>query len=73
LETAAVFENVFFGVPFGETKIEKLFAVLIGNAAEFGTEAVDEPGELCEGGHLEDAEALDVALGPGGRCADVEA
>jgi len=46
LETAAVLEYVFFGVPFGEAEIENLFAVLIRNAAGFGAEAVDEPGEF---------------------------
>ncbi len=30
LEAATVFEDVFFGVPFGEAQIEDFFAVLIG-------------------------------------------
>jgi hypothetical protein len=33
---------------------------------------VDEPRELCEGGHLEDTNAADFAFGPGGHCAGVE-
>jgi len=46
LEAAAVFEDVFFGVPVGVAEIENFFAVLIRNTARFGAEAVDEPGEF---------------------------
>ena len=66
MEAAAVFEDVFFGVPFGETEIENIFPDLAGNAPGFGAEAMDEPGELCKSGHLEDVDALDVSLDPGG-------
>ena len=41
METAAVFEDVFSSIPVGETQIEDLFAVLIGDAAELGAETVD--------------------------------
>jgi len=41
LEAAAVFKDVFFGVPFGETQIEDFFAVLIGDATGLGAETVD--------------------------------
>ena len=46
LEAAAVFEDVFLGVPFGEAKIENSFAALTANTAGLGAEAVDEPGEF---------------------------
>ena len=45
-ETAAVLQNVFSTVPFRETEVEDLFAVLVGNTAGFDAEAVDEPGEF---------------------------
>ncbi len=45
MEAAAVFEDVFFGVPIGETEIEDFLGVLIGDAARLGAEAVDEPGD----------------------------
>jgi len=41
LETQAVFEDVFSGIPVGETQIEDFFAVLIGDPAGLGAEAVD--------------------------------
>ena len=65
MEAAAVFQDVFFGVPFGETKTENFFAVLIGNAARLSTEAVDEPREFGEFGDLEDLNASHVTLDPG--------
>jgi hypothetical protein len=46
LEAAAVFEDVVAGVPVGEAEIEDFFAVQIGDAAGFGAEAVEEPGEF---------------------------
>src|SRR5205814_885836 len=46
LEAAAVFEDVFFGVPFGEAEIENSFAALTADTAGLGAEAVDEPGEF---------------------------
>ena len=46
LEAAAVFEDVFLGVPFGEAEIENSFAALTANTAGLGAEAVDEPGEF---------------------------
>ena len=64
LKVAAVFEDVFLGVPFGETEIEDFLAVLIGDAAGLGAETVDEPGEFCEGGRLEDSDAAGFAFDP---------
>ena len=65
LEAAAVFQDVFPGVPFGEAKIEDFFAVLIGNTARLGTEAVDEPREFGDRWHLEDSNAAHFTLVPG--------
>ncbi len=53
LEAAAVFEDVFLGVPFGETEVENFFAVLIRDTARLGAETMDEPGKFGECGHLE--------------------
>jgi len=41
LEAAAVFEDIFLGVPFGEAEIEDFLAVLGADAAGLGAEAVD--------------------------------
>jgi len=73
LKAAAVFEDVFFGVPFGEAEIENFFAVLIADAARLGAEAVDEPGELGESRHLENSDAACAALGPRSSCAEGDA
>ncbi len=53
LETAAVLQDVFLGVPFGEAEIQDFLGVLIGDAAGLGAKAVDQPGEFGERGHLE--------------------
>ena len=72
MEAAAVFEDVFLGVPFGETEIENSLGVLRAHAAWFGAEAVDEPGEFGERGNLKDSDATGLAfdpvlIGSGGR------
>src|SRR5260370_8549757 len=64
LEAAAILEDVFFAVPFGETEIENFFAVQEADAARASAEAVDEPGEFCERGHLQDLDAADFAFDP---------
>ena len=64
MEAAAVLRNVFIGVPFGEAEIENFFPVLFRNAAGPGAEAVDEPGEFCERGHLQGLDAADFAFDP---------
>ena len=46
LEQAAVLEDVFLSVPFGEAQIEDFFGVLMGDAAGLGAETVNEPGKL---------------------------
>jgi hypothetical protein len=66
LEAAAIFEDVFAGVPIGEAEIQNFFAVERADAAGAGAEAVDEPGEFVQGGDLEDLEAAGFAGEPFG-------
>ena len=63
-ETAAVFQNIFADVTFGETEIEDPFCYFLGdcraadqsaNAAGPRAETVDQPGEFVERGYLEDS------------------
>jgi hypothetical protein len=63
-KSAAVFEHVFLGVPFGEAEIEDFLAVLGADTAGLGAEAVDEPWEFCERRHLEDMDSSPLAFGP---------
>ena len=58
LEAEAIFEDVFFGVTFGEAEIQYFFAVELAGTAGFCAETVDEPGKFCEDGGLEDFEAV---------------
>ena len=64
LEAAAVFEDVFFGVPVGEAEIEDFFAFLVRNATGLGAEAVDEPREFGKSGDLQDLHAADFPRDP---------
>ena len=41
LKATAVFEDVFFGIPFGEAEVEDFLRVLRADAAGLGAEAVD--------------------------------
>jgi hypothetical protein len=68
-EAAAIFENVFAGVVFGEGEVEEVSAkgIEVADAAVDGAEAVEKPGELGEGGDLEDLEAAGGESGPLGR------
>ena len=54
LEAAAVFEDVFAGVPVGEAEVEDSFAFDRRDAAWACAEGMDEPGEFGEGGDLEE-------------------
>jgi len=65
LEAAAVFEDVFLGVPFGEAEIENFFAVDRADTAGPSAEAVYEPGESCKCGHLEDSDRAHITPVPG--------
>jgi len=49
LEAAAVFEDVFAGVPAGKAKVEDALAVKFRGAAGKGREAVNEPRKFREG------------------------
>ncbi len=64
LEAAAVFQDVFASVPFGEAEIQHLLAIHGADAAGAGAEAVDEPGNFGERGHLKDLNAADFAFDP---------
>ena len=64
MEKAAVFEDVFLGVPVGEAEIEDFLGALIGDAAGFGAETVDEPREIGERGDLKELEAARRASCP---------
>ena len=64
LEAAAVFQDIFSGVPFGEAEVEDSLAVLSADASGRGAEAVNQPREFCEGGRLEDSDAAGFAFDP---------
>ena len=66
MEAAAIFQDVFAGVPIGEAEIQNFFAVEIADTARARAEAVDEPGDFVEGGDLEDFEAAGFAGEPFG-------
>src|SRR5216683_136511 len=63
-DAAAVFQDVFPGVPIGETEIEDSWGVLIGDSAKFGAEPVDNPGQFGERSCLQDSHTLRVAFDP---------
>lgn len=58
LEAAAVFLDVFAGVPVGEAEIEDVIAVERADAAGTCREAVTEPGQFGKGGDLEDFDGV---------------
>lgn len=58
LEAAAVFENVFAGVPVSEAEVEDGVAVEKTDAVPAGGEAVTEPGQFGEGRNLDEFEAV---------------
>jgi hypothetical protein len=81
-ETAAIFQDIFAGVPFGETEIEDLFYFFVGDrraadqsadAAEPSTETVDQPGEFVKRGYLEDSKPARAVLGPSRGAAGADA
>jgi hypothetical protein len=73
LKKAAIFQDVFSIVPFGETEIENSLIAEEADASGTGAEAVDNPGEFRERAHLEDLNAVDVARGPRSSGAGVDA
>ncbi len=46
LEAAAIFEDVFAGVPFHEAEVEDFFGFERADATRAGAEAVNQPGKL---------------------------
>ena len=70
LKEAAIFEDVFAGVPFHETEIEDFFGFEGAYAAGPCAEAVDEPGELSKRGEFENLKAARLAEFPWGSDAE---
>jgi len=64
LEAATIHEDVFPAIPFGKTEIKNFFSVHEADAAGAGAEAVDEPGDSGERGHLKDLNTAEFAHGP---------
>ncbi len=64
LKTAAIFDDVFGGVPFHKAEVEDFFGFQGADAAGAGAEAVDEPGELEKGSELENLQAAGFAQAP---------
>ena len=56
-KAAAIFEDVFAGVPIGKAQIEDELVVEIADAAGAGAESVDEPGKFLERLQLQDPQA----------------
>ena len=54
LESPTVFTDVFAGVPLDETKVQDTFAIYCAHAPRTSAEAMNQPGNLRESGHLED-------------------
>lgn len=54
MKKAAVFRNIFLRIPFHETEIEHPLAVKRADTAEARAETVHQPGQLLEGGELQD-------------------
>ena len=65
LKTAAIFKDVFAGVPFHEAEVKNFFGFERANAAGAGAETVDEPGKLAKRGKLENLQAAGLAEAPG--------
>lgn len=64
LKTAAIFENVFFGVPIGEAKIQDLLTAEVAHAARPSAESMDQPGNFRQRGSLKNAQTAGLAFGP---------
>ena len=66
MEAATILEDVFPAIPFGKTEIKNFFSIQRADAAGAGAEAVDEPGDSGERGHLQDSNAAEFAFDPVG-------
>jgi hypothetical protein len=64
LKEAAIFEDVFAGIPIHKAEIEDFFGFERTNSTGAGAEAVDKPGKLEEGGELENLQAAGLAQPP---------
>ena len=67
LEAAAIFDDVFAGVPFHEAEIEDFFGFERADSTRAGAEAVNQPGKLQEWDELEKLQATSLAKAPRGR------
>ena len=64
LEAAAIFEDVFAGVPFHEAEIEDFFGFKGAHAAGASAETVDQPGELEKRGKFDYLQTTSLARAP---------
>ena len=65
LEFLSVSEDVFAGIPLGETEVENLGAIEVRNSARGSTETVDKPrdfGEWLEQQNFQAADGFEVPL-----------
>jgi hypothetical protein len=65
LKQAAIFEDVFAGVPFHKAEVKNFFGFGRANAAGAGAETVDEPGKLAKRAEFEDLQTAGLAEMPG--------
>ena len=65
LKQAAIFDDVFAGVPFREAEIEDFFGFERANPAGTSAEAVQKPGKLAKRGEFENLEPPGLAEAPG--------
>ncbi len=65
LKQAAIFEDVFAGVPFHEAEVKNFFGFERANAAGAGAETVGEPGKLAKRGEFENLQTAGLAEMPG--------
>ena len=66
LEAAAIFEDVFAGVPFHEAEIEDFFGFERADSAGSGAEAVNQPRKLEKRDEFENLQAAGLAKAPRG-------
>jgi hypothetical protein len=65
LKQAAIFDDVFAGVPFHEAEVKNFFGFEPANPAEASAETVDEPGKLAKRGKFENLQSAGLAEAPG--------
>ena len=63
-EAAAIFQNVFAGVPFHEAEIENFFGFERTDSAGASAKAVNQPGKLQERDEFENLQAASLAKAP---------